>query len=165
MAFCSKCGAEASGGAVFCAKCGQPLASPVSGAIAPTTPDALPVAAGGELSMPENVAGLLCYSLGWITGLIFFLIDKRPTVRFHAAQSIFLFGGLSVIVIVLGSLASAGWMMGGFFFGTWALGAVILGILRLVGFVFWILLMVKAYQGEKYRVPVAADWADKLARK
>ena len=38
--------------------------------------------------LEENVAGLLCYVLGWVTGLIFFLIDKRPFVKFHAAQSI-----------------------------------------------------------------------------
>ena len=38
--------------------------------------------------------GLLCYVLGWVTGLIFFFIDKRPFVRFQAAQSIVVFGGL-----------------------------------------------------------------------
>ena len=38
--------------------------------------------------MAEKIAGLLCYVLGWLTGLIFFFIDKRPFVRFHAAQSI-----------------------------------------------------------------------------
>jgi len=52
--------------------------------------------------MAENVAGLLCYVLGWVTGIIFFLIDKRPYVRFHAAQSIIVFGGLHVLNIVVG---------------------------------------------------------------
>src|SRR5262245_54522887 len=46
--------------------------------------------------MEENLAGTLCYAGWWITGLIFFLIDKRPKVRFHAAQSMVVFGGLSV---------------------------------------------------------------------
>ena len=47
--------------------------------------------------LDENVAGLLCYVLGWVTGIIFFLIDKRPYVRFHAAQSIVVFGGLHIL--------------------------------------------------------------------
>ena len=51
--------------------------------------------------MDENVAGLLCYSLGWVTGLIFYLVDKRPFVRFHAAQSMVVFGGLHIIYYIL----------------------------------------------------------------
>ena len=54
-------------------------------------------AAAAESQMDEKVAGLLCYVLGWITGMIFYFIDKRPFVRFHAAQSIVVFGGLHVI--------------------------------------------------------------------
>jgi uncharacterized membrane protein len=110
--------------------------------------------------MAENVAGLLCYVLGWITGLIFYFVDKRPYVRFHAAQSIVVFGGLHVIYFVVGafvgfSLFSSGWTG---FSMAWAL----YGVLDLVGFVLWILLMIKAYQGERFRVPVAADLADKI---
>ena len=51
-----------------------------------------------QTGLSENVAGLLCYILGWITGLIFLLIDKRPFVRFHAAQSIVVFLGLHTCV-------------------------------------------------------------------
>ncbi len=66
--------------------------------------------------MTENVAGLLCYSLGWITGLIFLLIDKRPFVRFHAAQSIVIFGGLHILYYILVSifLVGIGAVAGGF---------------------------------------------------
>lgn len=155
MAFCSKCGTEVGSGAAFCPKCGQ-----ATGAVAPG-----PIVTSEDLGMAENVAGLLCYVLGWITGLIFLFIDKRPYVRFHAAQSVVVFGGLNIIFVVLASMFGMGWMMGGFFFGTWALGGLILAVVRLVGFVLWILLMVKAYQGQKYRVPVAADLADSIARK
>jgi uncharacterized membrane protein len=155
MAFCSKCGAEVGPGAAFCPKCGQ-----ATGGIAPG-----PIVTSEDLGMAENVAGLLSYVLGWITGLIFLFIDKRPFVRFHAAQSVVVFGGLNIIFVVLASMFGMGWMMGGFFFGTWALGGLILAAVRLVGFVLWILLMVKAYQGQKYRVPVAADLADSIARK
>jgi uncharacterized membrane protein len=113
--------------------------------------------------MEENVAGLLCYALGWVTGLIFFLIDRRPYVRFHAAQSIVVFGGLHIIWIVLarvyfGSLGFGGWTV-------FTLGGLLLDAVRLLGFVLWILLMVKAYQGEKFKVPVAAGIAEGFANK
>ena len=111
-------------------------------------------AGSGTSGMSENVAGLLCYVLGWITGLIFYLIDKRPFVRFHAAQSMVVFGGLMIIRIVCGML---------FITGTgFHMGLGLLWLVSLVGFVLWILLMIKAYQGEKFRVPIAADLADQI---
>jgi uncharacterized membrane protein len=113
-------------------------------------------AASSQSGLSENVAGLLCYLLGWVTGLIFFLIDKRPFVRFHAAQSIVVFGGLTVIRIVLSMLFISGGLVG------FSAGVGILWLVSLVGLVLWILLMVKAYQGEKYRVPLAADLADQI---
>src|SRR6201994_3354556 len=99
MAFCSACGSDV-GGAAFCPKCGAAqgaaaASAPMGGAPAPAP--VAPATAG----MEENVAGLLCYILGWVTGLIFFLIDKRPFVKFHAAQSIGLSIGLIVVYIVV----------------------------------------------------------------
>jgi uncharacterized membrane protein len=132
----------------FCPSCGTPQAAGVATAMAP--------AAGTQSSLSENVAGLLCYLLGWVTGLIFFLIDKRPFVRFHAAQSIVVFGGLMVIRIVLSMLFISGGLAG------FSAGVGILWLVSLVGLVLWILLMVKAYQGEKYRIPLAADLADQI---
>ena len=132
----------------FCPSCGTPQAGGVTTAMAP--------AASTQSGLSENVAGLLCYLLGWITGLIFFLIDKRPFVRFHAAQSIVVFGGLTVIRIVLSMLFISGGLAG------FSAGVGILWLVSLVGLVLWILLMVKAYQGEKYRVPLAADLADQI---
>src|SRR6202158_515205 len=105
MAFCSKCGGGVGTGIAFCPKCGQ---AQHAGQVA-QNPDS------GESGMAENVAGLLCYVLGWVTGIIFLLIDKRPYVRFHAAQSIVVFGGLHVINIIIGIMFGAGFMMiGGF---------------------------------------------------
>ena len=116
---------------------------------------------GNAPQMAENVAGLLCYVLGWITGLIFYFIDKRPFVRFHAAQSIVVFGGLHLITIVIGIFFGvsifAGAGLGGF-----TMGYALYSLIGLVELVLWILLMVKAYQGERFRVPIAADLADKL---
>jgi uncharacterized membrane protein len=108
------------------------------------------------IGIQENVAGLLCYVLGWLTGIIFLLIDKRPWVKFHAAQSIVVFGGLTVLRVAL--LFMHG-MVGGGFVGWGFLG--LLGFLiGLVMFVLWIVLMIKAYQHQTFRVPIAADIAD-----
>ena len=114
--------------------------------------------------MAENVAGLLCYVLGWVTGLIFFLIDKRPYVRFHAAQSIVVFGGLHIINIVIGIIFGAGFMMMGGF-GAFGFGWALYSLINLAAFILWILLMVKAYQGEKFQVPVAGGIAQNIANK
>ena len=117
-----------------------------------------------ESGLAENVAGLLCYALGWVTGIIFLLIDKRPYVRFHAAQSIVVFGGLHIINIITGIMFGAGFMMMGGW-GAFGMGAALYSLISLLAFILWILLMVKAYQGEKFQVPVAAGIAQSFAGK
>lgn len=98
--------------------------------------------------LEANVAGLLCYVLGWITGLVFILIEKENKfVRFHAMQSIIVFGAITVASIIFNLIPFIGWLLG-----------VLLSILALV---LWIILMVKAYQGDKYKLP----WAGELAEK
>jgi uncharacterized membrane protein len=149
MAFCSKCGNDVPAGAGFCAKCG---AAQTGGAVAQS-----------QSGMSENVAALLTYVFGWITGIIFFLIDKRPFVRFHAAQSIVVFGGLHLINIAIGIAFGAGFMMMGGGFGAFGIGGALYGLVSLVAFILWILLMIKAYQHEKFEVPVAAGIAKSLA--
>ena len=154
MAYCSKCGGEVQTGVAFCPKCGQ---AQVGEQVTQTSQST-------QTGMAENVAGLLCYLLGWVTGIIFFLIDKRPFVRFHAAQSIVVFGGLHIINIVVAIIFGAGLMMmgGG---GSFGLGWALYRLIGLVAFVLWILLMVKAYQGQKFEVPVAAGIAKSFAGK
>jgi len=144
MAFCKACGQDI-GGAAFCPKCGANQSSSAPAA-------APPAAAPSSEGLQENVAGLLCYAVGWVTGIIFLLIDKRPWVKFQAAQSIAVFGGLSIIRI---GLIFVGHLVG------WA----IFGVIGIIGFVLWIFLMVKAYQHENVRIPIAADIADSLAGK
>jgi uncharacterized membrane protein len=153
MAFCSKCGTEVAAGAGFCPKCGEPQAG--GAAVVQTAPSA-------QSGMSENVAAFLSYLLGWITGLIFFLIDKRPFVRFHAAQSMVVFGGLHILSIALGIFFGAGMMFRGGF-GAFGMGAALYGLINLVALILWILLMVKAYQHEKFEVPIAAGIAKGLA--
>jgi uncharacterized membrane protein len=143
VAFCKSCGQDI-GTANFCPKCGASQS-------AAAAPVAATIATSSE-GLAENVAGLLCYALGWVTGLIFLLIDKRPWVKFHAAQSIAVFGGLTIIRI-------------GLLFMSHFLGWAIFGLIGLVSLVLWIFLMVKAYQHETVRIPIAADIADSLAGK
>ena len=162
MAFCGKCGSAYTEGTAFCPQCGASLAAPAENApaggvyagAAPAAP-MIPVATGG---LHENVAGLLCYILGWLTGIIFLLIDKRPFVRFHAAQSIVVFGFLFILRL----LFIFGFIGSGFYgvFSLWWLASTIVTLITLVA---WVVLMVTAYQGKRLEVPVAAGIAKSIA--
>jgi uncharacterized membrane protein len=100
--------------------------------------------------LEANIAGLLCYVLGWVSGLVFILIERESNfVRFHAIQSIYVFGAIFVASIVLSWIPVIGMVIG------W--------LLWVLGVVLWIILMIKAYQGEKYKLPWAGDWAEKRA--
>ena len=105
-----------------------------------------------ESGLQENVAGLLCYALLWVSGLIFYLIETdNKFVRFHAVQSMIVFGFLNIAGIVFGWIPWLGWIMGSF--------------VGLLVFVLWVVLMVKAYQGMMYKLPVAGDLAEKWSAK
>jgi uncharacterized membrane protein len=108
--------------------------------------------------LTENVAAALSYLFGWVSGLLFLFVDKRPFVRYHAAQSVLIFGTLSLLLLILGD----------FFLGTFlpqAGGALLVmrRIVELVWLVAAIVLMLKASSGERYRVPLAAAHADRAA--
>jgi uncharacterized membrane protein len=103
--------------------------------------------------LTPNMAGLVCYLFGWITGLIFIFMEKESKfVRFHAVQSIIVFGALTVVEIILWIIwfiPFLGWILGTIFW----IGTVII----------WVFLMYKAYQGEKFKMPIAGDIAEKQA--
>jgi len=106
-------------------------------------------AGGSSTGLEPNVAGLLCYLGGWISGIVFLVIEqKNRFVRFHALQSIVTFAALTVAGALLGWIPYAGDVFG-----------IIIGILA---FILWVVLMVKAYQGELYKVPVAGQVAEGL---
>jgi len=97
--------------------------------------------------MEQNLAGLLCYVLGWITGIIFLLLEKdNRFVRFHAIQSIVVFGAFMVIEIILGFIPVIGW--------------ILTSLLGILAFILWIVLMVQAYGGKMYKLPIAGDIAE-----
>jgi uncharacterized membrane protein len=110
--------------------------------------------------MSENVAATLSYALGWLTGLIFYLIDKRPYVRFHAAQSMVVFGGLHILTFVFGAFFGLSWLTGGW--TGFSMGIILYRIVHLVALVLWVVLMIKAHQGERFRVPVAANLSESI---
>ncbi|MCE5299593.1 MAG: DUF4870 domain-containing protein [Spirochaetia bacterium] len=102
------------------------------------------------LGLTENFSAMVCYLFGWVSGLVVFLLEKdNKFVRFHAMQSVIVFGGLLVLNIVLGAIPVLGWAV-----------AVLVWPLSIV---LWIVLMVKAYRGEKFKIPVAGDMAEKQA--
>jgi len=190
MAHCTRCGASVDATAVYCQECGlrQPVegvssgAGSVSGggaAQASAASGQAVAGAGAQSGLKENVAATLSYAAFWITGIIFLLVDKRPYVQFHAAQSLVVFGGLwllrSAVALVFGlSFAFRGdwddwsdWGAHGMgrSVAMWGAGGLLLGLIQLATLALWIVLMIKAYQGEKYRVPIAADLVDSIAGK
>ena len=94
----------------------------------------------------ENIAGALCYGLGWVTGLLFFATEPENSfVRFHAMQSMLVFGTACVALLVCLSIPFLGWILSIFvFYGSAAL---------------WLILMFKAYQGEEFSLPVVGRMA------
>ncbi len=112
-----------------------------------------------SLGMRARTAGWLSYLLGWVTGLIFILLEKENRfVRFHAMQSILFFGGLSVLEAVISFFEK---LVSYSLFPFFGFG-VISSVVGLVTFICWIVLMVRASRGMYYKLPVIGDYADKL---
>lgn len=100
----------------------------------------------------ENLMAAASYLLGFITGIIFLLIEKQSKfVRFHAMQSTMLFGGVFVANIALGFIPFLGWLVG--------------LLLTFAAFILWIVCMWKAFQGEMYKVPYVGEMAEKQLAK
>jgi uncharacterized membrane protein len=167
MASCPKCGSVVSDGAVFCSVCGSPV-SPVASPSAPVlSPPAAPIspAATSAAGMSSNVAGALCYLAGLVTGIIFLVLEpyKRDAfVRFHAFQSIF----FSIVWIIFRFLWSNIVLAGLFSLGfLWSFFSLIGTLISLAFFLFWLFLMYKAYNKERFMIPVIGEMASKQAAK
>jgi uncharacterized membrane protein len=112
-----------------------------------------------SLGMRARTAGWLSYLFGWVTGLIFFLLEKENRfVRFHAMQSILFFGGLSILEAIIRFFETLFNYSLVPIFGFGAISSVV----GLVWFICWIVLMVRASKGMYYKLPVIGDYADKL---
>jgi uncharacterized membrane protein len=112
-----------------------------------------------SMNMEPNVAAGVSYILGWVTGLIFFLVEKQNRfVRFHAMQSIILSVAATVLSIILNVFSLA--------LAVTALGCLFIPLLSLVGiafFVLWLICMINAFQGKYFKLPIIGDMAERWA--
>ena len=103
-----------------------------------------------DTGIKPNIAALLAYLLGFVTGIIFVLLEKKNKfVRFHAMQSIVAFGALIVLDLLITPIP--------------VVGLVVKNLLALVWVILCTVLMVKAYQGEKFKLPLAGEVAEKYS--
>jgi uncharacterized membrane protein len=121
--------------------------------------------------LDENIAALLSYVLGWVGGLVFFLIEKDSRlVRFHAMQSILLNVLAGVVAIVVWVV----WMV--FFLIGSAIGDIVGGLISIIGTLLWlvfflgiaiawILCLVKAFQSQYWKLPIIGNFAEKFSAK
>ena len=143
MAFCSTCGAQIPDGAATCAACAG--RGPVAAAPANT----------GGLS--DNVAGMLAY-VTIIPSIIFLVMEpynKNRFIRFHAFQNLFFAVAWTVFWIALSIVAHIpflGWLT-----------ILIWPLVGLAGMIIWVILLLKANQGQMYKLPVIGDMAEKQA--
>jgi uncharacterized membrane protein len=100
--------------------------------------------------LKENVAGLLCYVLWWVSGIVFLIIEPdNKTIKFHAYQSILAFGAIWVVGMIISWIPVIRFVLG--------------SIIWVIGFILWIAMMLLAYQEKKHKLPWAGNLAEKWA--
>ncbi|HET8668395.1 MAG TPA: DUF4870 domain-containing protein [Terriglobales bacterium] len=150
--FCASCGAQMEEAAGFCPACGKGAGQGTTGGVA-----AAPAPVASTSAMADNVAGMLAY-VTVIPAIIFLVMEpynKRPFVRFHSFQSIFFAVAWTVLWIAL-TIVGMIPLLG-------LIGLVVFPIMGLLGLVLWIVLLLKAYQGQVFKLPVLGDMAEKQA--
>lgn len=104
----------------------------------------------------EKMMGALAYLLGPVTGIVLLLTEKKNDfVRFHAMQSTIVFGAILLLYIVLGIVPVLGWI----------LALILSPLITLITFVLWLILMWKAFNGEKFKLPYFGDLSEKQLSK
>jgi uncharacterized membrane protein len=127
--------------------------------------------AKSSTGLDENLAALLSYVFFWVSGLVFFLIEKDSRlVRFHAMQSLLLSAAGAIIGIALWFLQIFSWVIVSGISGVLSfLISVIVGLVAFVlgigFFVGVIIALIKAYQGQFYKLPVIGNMAEKFSSK
>jgi uncharacterized membrane protein len=147
MPFCSSCGAELQG--KYCARCGALGGGPA------------PAASFNAAGLQENIAGALCYSLGVLTGILFLVLEpysKNRTIRFHAFQAIFAWIAVVAVSIVLQIITHSFMLVP---FVGWVISACLWTAFGVGVFILWLLLMYKAYNNEKWVLPIIGPLAEK----
>jgi uncharacterized membrane protein len=166
MAFCPKCGAQVADNAAFCPNCGASVGqtNPAGTAAPPPPPPAGGYGAASTASAPleENVAGALAY-VTIIPAIVFLLIEpynRNRFVRFHSFQCLFVAVALVVVDIALSIISAIfhlvpviGWFVAALMWPLYGLAVLAL----------WLLLVIKAYQHQIYKLPIVGDMAEKQA--
>ena len=146
--FCSSCGAQMPDGAMVCSACGRGTT---------TAAPAVAAATGTTGGLSDNVAGLLAY-VTIIPAIIFLVIEpynKNRFIRFHSFHNIFFCIAwivLSIALSIIGHLPVLGFLT-----------LFIWPLIGLAGFILWLVLMLKAYQGQMFKLPIIGDMAEKQA--
>ncbi len=105
-----------------------------------------------SVGMSENVEGLLCYLIGWVTGVFFLIIEKKSRfVKFHALQAIIAFLPLFVLRYLVVYIPAIGTIL------SWIIGVGV--------FLLWLLCMYKAYNNEYFKLPIAGKLAEQQLKK
>ncbi len=141
--FCVSCGAEVPDNGSVCGKCGQPAYQAAAGGTVAVS--------SSTAGLTDNIAGMLAY-VTIIPAIVFLLLEpynRNRFIRFHAFQCVFLCIVLVVIHVVLLAVPIIGWAISIFV----NLGALVL----------WIVLLLKAYQGQMFKLPIIGDLAEKQA--
>ena len=163
MTYCANCGSPVEGR--FCPKCGAAAPAGGTGYVPPGPPlgsPGYPPPPAGGLGMEENLASALCYIP--IVGLIFLLIEpynKNKSIRFHAFQSIFYCIAWIVLSISLSILVAV--MFAVLPYGVWTIFRLLSSLVQLALFLGWIFMIVKAYQRERFVMPIIGPMAQKQA--
>lgn len=142
--FCSSCGAQMADGAVFCPACGKSASQSTGGGAAAAPAQST---AGG---LSDNVAGALAYLL--IPAIVFLVVEpynKNRFIRFHSFQSIILCIGNFVLQTVLWMIPVLGWIAG--------------FLLTIAVLIAWVICLIKAFQGQMFKLPLIGEFAEKQA--
>lgn len=108
-----------------------------------------------------RLSSMLCYAGWWITGLVFLFAERRHRdVRFHAAQSLVLFGVVSIALFACGGASAVALVV----------AAPAFQVVQAIGYaiwfaavLLWLFLLMKTWRGETWRLPIAGDLAMKIA--
>ncbi len=145
--FCTSCGSSMDDSSAFCPKCGKPAAGAGPAGTAPAPAAYAPAASG----LTDNVAGALAY-VTIIPAIVFLVVapyNRNRFIRFHSFQCLILAAAWIALHFVIAFMPFIRYPL-------WSL-------LGLVGFVIWIICVLKAYQGQKWKFPVIGDIAEKQA--
>ena len=145
--FCSSCGTEVGDNAAFCPKCGKSTGAQVTGGGAAAAPS--PATAAPTAGIQDNVAGLLAYLV--IPAIIFLVLEpynRNKFIRFHAFQAL----SVAVIAIVVHAVLTFS-----------LIGVILLVPFNLLLLVVMVICMIKAYQGQIFKLPLIGEFAEKQA--